>query len=64
MEGRIVYLKNFFAVVTGSSEGIGKAYARELAKRGVNVILISRGENRLFRTAKEIGMSIFMFYMF
>ncbi|XP_062609753.1 inactive hydroxysteroid dehydrogenase-like protein 1 [Saccostrea cucullata] len=48
--------RNFgkWAVVTGSSEGIGKAYARELAKRGVNVILISRGENRLFRTAKEI----------
>ncbi|XP_078334832.1 uncharacterized protein LOC111105370 [Crassostrea virginica] len=42
------------SVVTGSSEGIGKAYARELAKRGVNVILISRGENRLYRTAEEI----------
>ena len=49
---------NHFPVVTGSSEGIGKAYARELAKRGVNVILISRGENRLYRTAKEIGRSV------
>lgn len=49
---------NHFPVVTGSSEGIGKAYARELAKRGVNVILISRGENRLYRTAEEIGRSV------
>ena len=43
------------SVITGSSEGIGKAYARELAKRGVNVILVSRGENRLRKAAKEIG---------
>ncbi|KAK3591883.1 hypothetical protein CHS0354_005089 [Potamilus streckersoni] len=43
-----------WAVVTGSSEGIGKAYAQELASRGMNVVLISRGENRLYKTAKEI----------
>ncbi|XP_041367419.1 inactive hydroxysteroid dehydrogenase-like protein 1 [Gigantopelta aegis] len=43
-----------WAVVTGSSEGIGKAYAQELASHGVNIILISRGERRLFKTAKEI----------
>ena len=42
-------------VVTGSSEGIGRAYARELAKRGFNVVLISKPENRLFRAAKNIG---------
>lgn len=45
-------------VVTGSSEGIGKAYARELAKRGVNIVLISRGENRLYKTAEDISMLI------
>lgn len=44
--------------MTGSSEGIGKAYARELAKRGVNIVLISRGENRLYRTAEDISMLI------
>lgn len=43
-----------WAVVTGSSEGIGKAYAQELARRGVNIVLISRGENKLFKAAKEI----------
>lgn len=44
--------------MTGSSEGIGKAYARELAKRGVNIVLISRGENRLYKTAEDISMLI------
>ena len=50
------YRKRFglWAVVTGSSEGIGLAYAKELARRGLNVVLISRGENKLYRAAKDI----------
>lgn len=56
LSGLVDLKKNFgeWAVVTGSSEGIGKAYARELAKRGVNIVLISRGENRLYKTAEDI----------
>lgn len=46
----------FFTVVTGSSEGIGRAYARELASRGLNLVLISKPENRLYRAAKQIGI--------
>lgn len=42
-------------VVTGSSEGIGKAYALELASRGMNIVLISKGQRQLNKTAKEIG---------
>lgn len=42
------------SVVTGSSEGIGRAYAQELASKGLNIILISKGENRLSRAAEEI----------
>jgi len=45
-------------VVTGSSEGIGRAYARELASRGINLVLISKPENRLYRAAKQIGIVI------
>lgn len=45
-----------FTVVTGGSEGIGKAYAQELARRGLNVVIISKNENRLHRTVKEIGI--------
>ena len=52
----VLFFNFFFAVVTGSSEGIGRAYARELAKRGFNVVLISKPENRLFRAARHIGI--------
>jgi 17beta-estradiol 17-dehydrogenase / very-long-chain 3-oxoacyl-CoA reductase len=42
-------------VVTGSTDGIGKAYALELAKRGVNIVLISRTQHKLDEVAAEIG---------
>ncbi|NWR77281.1 HSDL1 protein, partial [Centropus unirufus] len=44
-----------WAVVTGSTDGIGKAYAKELAKRGVNIILISRSKEKLEAVAKSIS---------
>lgn len=44
-----------WAVITGSTDGIGKSYAKELAKRGMNVLLISRTKEKLERVAKEIG---------
>jgi hypothetical protein len=44
------------AVVTGSTDGIGKAYALELARRGVNIVLISRTQQKLDEVAAEIGM--------
>ncbi|XP_039603098.1 very-long-chain 3-oxoacyl-CoA reductase-like [Polypterus senegalus] len=49
-------LKSFgeWAVVTGATSGIGKAYAHELARRGLNVILISRCMERLKNVAAEI----------
>jgi 17beta-estradiol 17-dehydrogenase / very-long-chain 3-oxoacyl-CoA reductase len=45
-------------VVTGSTDGIGKAYALELARRGVNIVLISRTQQKLDEVAAEIGMYI------
>lgn len=47
-----------FIVITGSTDGIGKAYAFELARRNINVILISRSEEKLLNTASEIGKII------
>jgi 17beta-estradiol 17-dehydrogenase / very-long-chain 3-oxoacyl-CoA reductase len=44
-----------FLVVTGSTDGIGKEYAKELAKQGLNIVLISRTESKLAAIAKEIG---------
>ena len=43
-----------WAVVTGASEGIGRGYALELARRGLNVAILSRSREKLEKVAKEI----------
>ncbi|KAM8716650.1 hypothetical protein ACLKA7_003517 [Drosophila subpalustris] len=43
-----------WAAVTGSSDGIGKEYAKELARQGINVVLIARNKEKLEAVAKEI----------
>ncbi|KAJ8396439.1 hypothetical protein AAFF_G00017450 [Aldrovandia affinis] len=45
-----------WAVVTGATSGIGRAYADELAKRGLDIILVSRSEEKLKTVALEIEM--------
>ena len=46
--------KGVWAVVTGSTDGIGKAVALELAARGFNLILISRNIEKLNATALQV----------
>ncbi|OWR55138.1 very-long-chain 3-oxoacyl-CoA reductase [Danaus plexippus] len=46
--------KGKWALVTGSTDGIGKAYARELASRGCDIVLVSRSYDKLMETANEI----------
>ncbi|XP_020277907.1 inactive hydroxysteroid dehydrogenase-like protein 1 [Pseudomyrmex gracilis] len=43
-----------WAIVTGSTDGIGKAYAKELAAKNMNLILISRNLDKLNNTKQEI----------
>lgn len=43
-----------WGVVTGSTDGIGREYARKLAKKGLNIVLISRSQIKLQKTADEI----------
>uniref|UniRef100_A0A452QSF5 17beta-estradiol 17-dehydrogenase n=1 Tax=Ursus americanus TaxID=9643 RepID=A0A452QSF5_URSAM len=43
-----------WAVITGAGDGIGKAYSFELARQGLNVVLISRTLNKLQAMATEI----------
>ncbi|KAJ6638291.1 Very-long-chain 3-oxoacyl-CoA reductase, partial [Pseudolycoriella hygida] len=46
-----------WTLVTGATDGIGKQYARLLAERGYNVILVSRTLTKLQDVAKEISES-------
>ena len=51
--------KNFlkygdWAVITGSTSGIGKALSYELAKKGLNIVLISRTESKLKEIASDL----------
>ena len=42
-------------LITGASSGIGAAFARKLAKRGRNVLLVARSEDKLIALCNEIG---------
>lgn len=43
-----------WAIVTGCTDGIGKAIAKELAKKKINVILVSRTQAKLEEFGKEL----------
>ncbi|RHY25195.1 hypothetical protein DYB32_008475, partial [Aphanomyces invadans] len=43
-----------WAIVTGATDGIGKATALELARKGMNIVLISRTQSKLDEVATEI----------
>src|SRR5512138_640987 len=42
------------AFITGASSGIGEAFARELAHRGYNLVLLGRREQRLSVLADQL----------
>lgn len=46
---------NSYALVTGASKGLGKALATELAKRKINILLVSLAGENLPKLAKELS---------
>lgn len=51
-------MKDKVAIVCGSSKGMGKAIAKEFAKNGAKVVLVSRNEENLMNAMKEITTEI------
>lgn len=58
-------MKETFAVITGASQGLGKSFARELARKKTNLILISLPDEGLPRLCdrleEEFGIRAFYF---
>jgi 3-oxoacyl-[acyl-carrier protein] reductase len=47
-------LKNKTALVGGSTQGIGKAIAKQLSENGANVVLLARNEAKLIETLSKL----------
>ena len=53
---RPCFVKDYgqWAIVTGCTQGIGLAYTKELAKRKMNILLVSRNHDKLTELSKEL----------
>ena len=47
LTGKVVF-------ITGGSQGLGRAFARAFAKSGADICIVSRSEEKLIDTSKEM----------
>jgi 17beta-estradiol 17-dehydrogenase / very-long-chain 3-oxoacyl-CoA reductase len=48
------YGEDSYVLITGATDGIGKGYAHSFARRGFNLILVSRTESKLLKVKDEL----------
>ena len=51
-----------WGIVTGCTQGIGRYYVEELAKRGMNIVLVSRNKSKLEDLARTVKNSYGMIH--
>jgi uncharacterized protein len=51
-------LRDQWVLITGASVGLGREFARELAKSGAHLVLCARNEQRLAELADELGTQV------
>jgi 17beta-estradiol 17-dehydrogenase / very-long-chain 3-oxoacyl-CoA reductase len=51
------YGKGSWAVITGASDGIGKAFCYELAQNGFNIALVARNVSKMDEICRDIQLN-------
>jgi len=54
------YMEGKMVVITGASDGIGAQAARQLHRKGANVVLVGRAPEKTHKIADELGVNSYL----